>query len=148
MRSYYLLVGIFGFLGCSLCMAKDMGGELPAGKKLVNSIGMELVRIEPGKFRMGAGDLPLPQHQPLAYDPLHGGSRGHGNADVVRLFLRRVVAWHVDRVQIRRHHVTWNLASPSMLPSSARPPMQTLPCCGGLFDDLTPSPDVISSANG
>ncbi len=46
----------FAVLGCSWCP----GAELPAGKTHVNSVGMELVRIEPGTFRMGAGNVPLP----------------------------------------------------------------------------------------
>jgi len=35
--------------------------ELPKPKMYTNSIGMKLVRIEPGHFSMGAGDEPLPE---------------------------------------------------------------------------------------
>lgn len=36
------------------------GAEMPTGKKYTNSLGMDLVRIEPGTFVMGTGETPLP----------------------------------------------------------------------------------------
>jgi sulfatase modifying factor 1 len=34
--------------------------EMPRTDKYTNSVGMKFVRIEPGRFRMGVGDTPLP----------------------------------------------------------------------------------------
>ncbi|MGD8237865.1 MAG: SUMF1/EgtB/PvdO family nonheme iron enzyme, partial [Armatimonadota bacterium] len=44
-------------LGCALAAA---GVEMPTAKEHTNSLGMRLVRIEPGSFTMGVGETPLP----------------------------------------------------------------------------------------
>ena len=55
------------FLTAVICLAglmqvKSAGAaEMPTGKEYTNFIGMRLVRIEPGTFRMGVGKTPLPQ---------------------------------------------------------------------------------------
>ena len=41
-----------------LCCRPAFAEPLPAGKEHANSLGMKLVRIEPGEFRMGTGDAP------------------------------------------------------------------------------------------
>jgi len=51
-------IGVWMFLGCALALC---AAEMPAGKEHVNSIGMRLARIEPGRFRMGVGQTPLPK---------------------------------------------------------------------------------------
>jgi formylglycine-generating enzyme required for sulfatase activity len=51
-RSYPALAAALCWCVPALCQS------LPAGKEHVNSIGMKLVRIEPGEFRMGQGDAP------------------------------------------------------------------------------------------
>ena len=38
-----------------------LAAEMPTEKIYTNSIGMRLVRIEPGRFAMGFGDEPLPE---------------------------------------------------------------------------------------
>ena len=37
-----------------------IGGPMPTGREYVNSLGMKFVRIEPGTYRMGQLDTPLP----------------------------------------------------------------------------------------
>ena len=51
------VVGRAAVLGCAMAAS---AAELPNGKELTNSVGMRLVRIEPGSFRMGVGTPPLP----------------------------------------------------------------------------------------
>jgi len=43
------------FVGLSVGAAEP---QMPAGKEFTNSLGMKLVRIEPGEFLMGEGDAP------------------------------------------------------------------------------------------
>ena len=54
-------------LATVLCLVPVAGAELPSGKTHTNSIGMKLVRIEPGRFLMGSptgGDFDeRPVHQ-------------------------------------------------------------------------------------
>ena len=55
---------------------------MPEGKELTNSIGMRLVRIEPGVFRMGAGRTPLPpESDPLRKSSMKGPPRLEGDFD-------------------------------------------------------------------
>ena len=42
------------------CALTVFAAEMPQGKEYTNSIGMRLVRIEPGTFSMGVGKTPLP----------------------------------------------------------------------------------------
>ena len=45
-------------LAAAFLGASALGAELPKGKTFTNSIGMKLVRIEPGSFLMGCGEKP------------------------------------------------------------------------------------------
>ena len=55
---------------------------MPEGKELTNSIGMRLVRIEPGVFRMGAGRRTLPpESDPLRKSSMKGPPRLEGDFD-------------------------------------------------------------------
>ena len=53
----YWIAGTALVLGCALAAS---GAERPKGKDYTNSLGMRLVRIEPGSFMMGVGETPLP----------------------------------------------------------------------------------------
>jgi formylglycine-generating enzyme required for sulfatase activity len=55
------------FCGFSLCSA-----QMPADKEYTNSIGMKLVRIEPGQFQMGQEKRLVPEVLPI----IEGGDRG------------------------------------------------------------------------
>jgi len=59
-------VGMMGLVICSVALLSigacgDADGEMPGVKKFVNSIGMELVRIEAGEFLMGIESKSLPK---------------------------------------------------------------------------------------
>ena len=41
-----------------LVAAPALAAELPDGRELTNSVGMKLVRVEPGEFTMGCGEAP------------------------------------------------------------------------------------------
>ena len=55
MKSLWNLLLLF-MIAALVSAAEDM----PTGAKFTNSLGMEFVRIEPGSFRMGIGETPLP----------------------------------------------------------------------------------------
>lgn len=62
LKSFQLLAIVFGFELCILSSGGSAGGlvfagELPTEKFYTNSVGMKLVRIEPGTFTMGLGRL-------------------------------------------------------------------------------------------
>jgi len=50
--------------------------EMPRGRAYTNSVGMKFVRIEPGSFRMGVGDTPLPYELTN-----HRGTQSEGDFD-------------------------------------------------------------------
>jgi len=54
---FHLTVGTAISLGCAFI---NSATGMPADKEHVNSIGMQLARIEPGSFMMGGGTTPLP----------------------------------------------------------------------------------------
>ncbi len=62
--------------GCGSAFADQGHGELPRGPVYTNLIGMKLVRIEPGSFRMGF------ENEPLAEEVLTGqGQQRNGDFD-------------------------------------------------------------------
>ena len=66
LKSFQLLAIVFGFELCILSSGGSAGGlvfagELPTEKFYTNSVGMKLVRIEPGTFTMGFGRKRLPE---------------------------------------------------------------------------------------
>ncbi|MHC4062453.1 MAG: formylglycine-generating enzyme family protein, partial [Planctomycetota bacterium] len=46
---------------CTAAVASGAWAKMPTERTYTNSIGMKLVRIEPGSFTMGFGDKPLPR---------------------------------------------------------------------------------------
>lgn len=46
---------------CCLGHAESAGGLQETRKEFTNSVGMRMVRIEPGAFRMGIGESPIPK---------------------------------------------------------------------------------------
>jgi len=65
-----------------LCSHAALAADLPTGPEYVNSIGIKLVRIEPGTFMMGFGSEPLADELSVTHD--NGSPRKalrHGNYD-------------------------------------------------------------------
>ena len=64
-----------------LMSLSSYGTELPAGRKYINSLGMSLVRIEPGSFVMGVGETPLPVDGMFDSSASEEYRNFHGNGD-------------------------------------------------------------------
>jgi len=54
------VLAIVAFIYCGVLSAKTYS-KTPTNHLYTNSIGMKLIRIEPGTFKMGFGDRPLPE---------------------------------------------------------------------------------------
>ncbi len=65
------LIVVAVMFACSAAICERCNGEPPRAGRYTNSIGMELVRIEPGQFRMGfeGPDLPVELTEPGGTDP-------------------------------------------------------------------------------
>ena len=58
-RSWMVIVAVCLVVGV-MQVRTVSSAEMPTGDEYTNSVGMKLVRIEPGSFRLGVGDTPLP----------------------------------------------------------------------------------------
>ncbi len=71
---FHLTVGTAISLGCVFI---NSATDMPADKDHVNSIGMQLARIDPGSFMMGGGTTPLPTEVAGDEWRLHGDFDEH-----------------------------------------------------------------------
>ncbi|MHC4638607.1 MAG: hypothetical protein ACYTBV_14080 [Planctomycetota bacterium] len=51
---------LFGVIIVIILSMAAVSGDIPTAREYTNSIGMKMVRIEPGTFQMGQLTLPLP----------------------------------------------------------------------------------------
>jgi formylglycine-generating enzyme required for sulfatase activity len=76
MRRSWVMIAVVGLVVGVIDAGSVRAAEMPGGDTYTNSVGMKFARIEPGTFRMGVGDTPLP-------DDLtnHRGTQREGDFD-------------------------------------------------------------------
>jgi formylglycine-generating enzyme required for sulfatase activity len=83
------------------------GAAPPAGKEFVNSIGMRLVRIEAGRFRMGeSGAVPDELLMPLTYPTRAELQKRFPQGDPAKFRIQFEAARHGDFDEKPVHEVT------------------------------------------